>query len=304
VTVARGSWPAPAAVHDSPFGGRAYVVLQPVTPSSRGQWGEAGHAATLTVDLLGGFRVVRAGVVVPACAWERRSAKTLTKVLATTPGHAVHREQLFELLWPNASTDSARNSLAKALHAARHALEPERQGWRHSAYLYAIDHMIGLETADVLIDADEFQRLAHSALRLGTVDAYQAAVARYGGPLLPEDRYDDWPAARRRYLADLHVRLLLALAEALEVHGDRCGAIDCLLAALLEDQAREDAHRQLMRLYDAIGARDLALRQFEVCRAHLHQELNRVPDRETTALYEQLFSDRGSEPPILSPTRG
>jgi len=251
-----------------------------------------GTTPMLRVGLLGGFRVERAAAPVPAFAWQRRSAKKLMKLLATTPSHAMHREQIFEIQWPKASVESARNSLAKALHAARHALEPERVARQGSAYLYARDDMIGLDTNHVVIDADEFQRLAQGALRHGTVVAYETALDVYRGPLLPEDRYEDWPSERRRYLGDLHLRLLLGLAAALEAQGDRSAAIEHLEAALVEDQTREDAHRQLMRLYDADGARDLALRQFEVCRAHLRQELNKAPHRETTALYEELLANR------------
>jgi len=257
-----------------------------------------GGTATLHLGLLGGFRVERYGAAVPAYAWQRRSAKKLTKLLATTPRHAMHREQIFDIVWPNAGVDSARNSLAKALHAARHALEPERLPRQGSAYLYTRDDMVGLDMQYVLVDADEFQRLAQRALRLTNVraneatPAYEAALALYAGALLPEDRYEDWPSQRRRYLADLYIRLLVGLAEVREIEGDRSGAIDCVGAALQEDETREDAHRHLMRLYDATGARDLALRQFETCRSLLRRELNRAPHQETTALYEELLVSR------------
>jgi DNA-binding SARP family transcriptional activator len=260
--------------------------------NAEAEFAQRSGATTLRVCLLGGFRVERAGVAVPSYAWQRRSAKVLTKLLATTPSHAMHREQIFEIQWPKASVDSARNSLAKALHAARRALEPELLPRQGCVYLYARDEMIGLDTQHVLIDADDFQRLAQSALRMATVPAYEAALALYRGPLLPEDRYEDWPSERRRYLGDLHLRVLLGLAETLETQGDRSGAIDCLETALLEDQTREDAHRHLMRLYDDSGARDLALRQFEFCRAHLRRELNRAPHRETMRLYEELLANR------------
>src|SRR5579862_1643646 len=80
----------------------------------------------LRVFLLGGFRVERRSELVPAGAWGRRAqARALVKLLALTPGHQLHREEALELLWPNAGPESARNSFAKALHAARHALEPD-----------------------------------------------------------------------------------------------------------------------------------------------------------------------------------
>jgi DNA-binding SARP family transcriptional activator len=292
VTAADGSGLAPAGLSDRTSSGLARVGEETSMRQYRAEFEQSGPTATLRVCLLGGFRVERAGEAVPAVAWQRRSAKVLTKLLATTPSHAMHREQIFEIQWPKASVDSARNSLAKALHAARHALEPERVPRQGGAYLYTRDDMIGLDTDHVLIDADDFQRLAQSALRLATVLAYERALALYRGPLLPEDRYEDWPSERRRYLGDLHLRLLLGLAQTLEHQGDRSGAIDCLETALLEDQTREDAHRHLMRLYDAIGARDLALRQYEICDAHLRRELGRRPHRETTALYEELLANR------------
>ncbi len=250
--------------------------------------------ATLRVGLLGGFRVERAGVAIPDFVWQRRSAKRLTKLLATRPSHALHREQILEILWPNADVDSARNSLAKALHAARRALEPGRLPREDSAYLHVRDDMITLETDHVLIDADNFQRLAQSALRLATVSAsaYETALAAYTGVLLPEDLYEDWPSERRHYLADLNVRLLLGLAETLGKRGAHRGAVDRLRSALQEDPTREDVHRQLMLLYGAMGARGLALRQFEICRALLRRELNMAPDRETTALYQELLANR------------
>lgn len=253
---------------------------------------ESSATLALSIRLLGGFRAERCVGPVPDFAWQRRGAKQLTKLLAISPGHALHREQILETLWPRVGVDSARNSLAKSLHAARQALEPERPPRRGSLYIQIRDDMIALNADHVLIDADNFQRLAQSALRLATVSAYDAALAVYTGVLLPGDLYEDWPSERRRYLGDLNLRLLLGLAEMLAKHGDYHRAIDCVRSALQEDQSREDAHRQLMRLHDAMGARDLALRQFEICRAQLDRELNRAPDWETTMLYEELLANR------------
>jgi DNA-binding SARP family transcriptional activator len=251
----------------------------------------AGTVATLRVGLLGGFRVERDGRPVPDFAWQRRSAKGLTKLLATVPSHALHREQIIEIFWPDADIDSARNSLAKALHAARRALEPGRPAREDSSYLRVRDDMITLGSEHVLIDADNFQRLAQVALRLRSVSAYERALEAYTGVLLPEDLYADWPSERRLYFADLNVRLLLGLANMLAECGAHLEAVDRLRSALQEDPTREDAHRQIMRLYGEMGARGLALRQFEICRALLREELNVTPDRETTSLYEDLFSD-------------
>src|SRR5919108_16203 len=88
----------------------------------------------LRIHLLGGFGVQRPGPL-EVSGWQRRSAKTLTKLLATCPGHALHKEQILEILWPDADVCSALNSLGKALHAARRALEPELAPRSSSAFL-------------------------------------------------------------------------------------------------------------------------------------------------------------------------
>src|SRR3954466_2370047 len=173
----------------------------------------------LRLGLLGGFRAERVGVDSAVTGWQRRSAKTLTKLLATTPGHALHREQLVDILWPGVDFDSALNSFGKALHAARRALEPELLPRESSAYLRMRDSMVALETEHVWIDADDFELLAERALRHGDVAAYEAALTAYGGDLLPEDRYEDWCAQRRNCLEELHLRLLLGLAEMLAGRG-------------------------------------------------------------------------------------
>ena len=64
-------------------------------------------AAPLHVGLLGGFRVTRAEVPLPDSAWQRRSAKTLTKLLATRASHTLHRDQVLEILWPDVDVECA-----------------------------------------------------------------------------------------------------------------------------------------------------------------------------------------------------
>jgi DNA-binding SARP family transcriptional activator len=148
--------------------------------------------------------------------------------------------------------------------------------------------MISLAAEHVVVDVDEFQRLARVALRLGTQADYERALAAYAGVLLPEDRYEDWPAERRQHVADVHVRLLLGLAEVLADDGEVVEALETLWRALEADPTNEEAHRQVMRLHAATGARSLALRQFEICRGRLSRDLGVAPDRATIALYERL----------------
>src|SRR4051794_8054795 len=249
-------------------------------------------APQLRLRLLGGFRAERVGAAQPVAAWQRRCAKTLTKLLATCPRHMLHREQLMEILWPEVELESALNSFGKAMHAARRALEPELLPRESSAYLRLTDSMVALDTAQVWIDADEFECLAESALRQGEVAGYEDALAAYGGELLPEDRYEDWCTERRDYLAELHIRLLLELADALASRGEHNTAAARLNEVLQHDPTREDVHRRLMALYVSAGTRDQAVRQFHLCEDALRRELDLDPGKETRALYEEIHADR------------
>jgi DNA-binding SARP family transcriptional activator len=242
----------------------------------------------LRVRLLGGFRVQRADVGQAVSGWQRRSAKTLIKVLAVRPGHTVHREQIIDILWPRVDTESALNSFGKALHAARRALEPGLPRRQDSAYLRLVDAMLVLNTEHVVIDADRFEQLAEDAIRRRDVKACEAALAAYGGELLPEDRYESWCSERRDVLAELRVRLLLETAQGLERQGAYSDAAERLREVLRQDPAREAVHRHLMRLYALMGTPDQAVRQFHLCQEVLKRVLDLAPQPETVSVYDEI----------------
>jgi len=267
--------------------------------------------SSLYLGLLGGFRVERSdgrqalATREAISDWPRRSAKTLTKLLAAHPGHALHREQIIDVLWPDVDMESALNSFAKALHAARRVLEPSLERRGDSAYLRLADSMLVLNTEHVVVDTDVFEKLAAHAMRSGEVAAYQAALAAYSGELLPEDRYETWCADRRSALVEMRLRLLVGLAEAYE-RLEACGeAADLLRQALREDPACEAIHRRLMRLYARMGTPDQAMRQFHICEQLLRQELDLVPQPETVSLYDAIHASQSPrQPPMLDRDQG
>jgi len=266
--------------------------LAPVRVNGAAMATALGDTLQLRMRLLGGFRVEHADMARTVLDWQRRSAKTLTKLLATCPEHALHREQILDILWPGADVDSALNSFGKALYAARHAFEPDLPRRADSAYLRLTDAMLALNTDHVVIDADKFEQLAEDALRKQDATSYESALAAYGGELLPEDRYADWCAERRNFLAELRVRLLVGLAEVLENRGACNEAADRLRAALGQDPSREVVHRRLMRLYAEMGTPDQAVRQFRICEDVLRRELGMAPQPETVSLYHNILGNR------------
>jgi DNA-binding SARP family transcriptional activator len=274
---------------------RARRDIHPPTPgvgAPQVRRSEPNGIAPLHVRLLGGFCIERSDVGQAVSDWPRRSAKTLIKLLAVQPGHALHREQVTDVLWPKVNAESALNSLGKALHVARRALQPALPRRQDSAYLRLAEGMLVLNTERVGVDADEFEQLAEDALRSQEIAAYGAAFAAYGGELLPEDRYESWCSERRNALAELHIRLLLGMAGELERHGSYSEAAERLRDVLQQDSSREAVHRQLMRLYAWMGAPDQAIRQFHSCEASLRQELDLPPQPETISLCDEILASR------------
>ena len=69
----------------------------------------------LEIYLLGRFRVKIDGVPIDEKRWARRSAQSLVKLLALKPFHALHREQIMDLLWLEQTPETALNHLNKAI---------------------------------------------------------------------------------------------------------------------------------------------------------------------------------------------
>jgi predicted ATPase len=107
-----------------------------------------------------------------------------------------------DALWPELDPAAAANNLHKVVHVARRALGP--------AAIELRDDLLNLRAS---VDVDDFERAAEQARRAGSPGACRAAMALYGGELLPENRYDDWAAARREEIEELHDELEAAIRE-------------------------------------------------------------------------------------------
>jgi DNA-binding SARP family transcriptional activator len=253
--------------------------------------GIVSGASSIRIALLGGFVVRRGDGQVPVADWQHRnSAKTLLKVLAIQPDRRLHREQICDLLWPEAEVESASAQLRKALHTARHALEPHLEARASSAFIELNGQILALHETRVEIDIDQFRRAAAAALRSGDETALSAAIALYTGELLPQDRYEEWVEAPRRELVTTYRDMLLRLARNLEARGAGARAIECMRQLLTADPTDEDAYHHLMRLHVRAGSRHAALLVYRECRRTLAEELGVDPSPEIEALHTELIS--------------
>lgn len=255
--------------------------------------------------LLGGFKAQASGLAVEDRAWRGRKSQQLLKLLAVTPGHRLHREQIVEHLWPSLDPASADNQLNKTISAARRALEPGLAPRQESRFLLVEDRTVSLDpAAGIEIDAATFEGLAVAALASGSVAECEAALERYGGELLPGDLYESWAGAPRARLSALHERLLTRAGE-LHLEATRFDrAVDAFRRAVALDATNERARRGLMLAYARSGDRHRALQQYSECVAALDGELGVGPSAETEALRALLESDGVPTEPAPRPAAG
>ncbi|MEU6237806.1 BTAD domain-containing putative transcriptional regulator, partial [Kitasatospora sp. NPDC047058] len=241
----------------------------------------------LRIRLLGGFLVRVGAQEIAADAWRLRTSRSLVKLLALAPGHRLHREQVLGALWPGQPPETGAGRLRKALHEARRVLDPDPA----APHLHLEEGVgLALHGGPLLVDVEEFEHAALHARRSRDPAAYERAVARYGGDLLPEDRYEQWAAGRERALHAEYLALLVELAGLREARADLDGAAAALRRAVAADPLHEDASSALMRVYALAGRRHEALHEYDRLTAALQRASDGAegPGPAATRLREQV----------------
>lgn len=262
----------------------------------------AMHTDEVRIRLLGGLRVSVGGLLLaPLERWKRQAA--LLELLALAPGHALHREQIQEVLWPDLDGEAAANNLYGVLHYLRRLMQPRLERGSASRFLVLYANVLHLSAPLLWIDVEAFELAASSARCTSDPARYEAALALYSGDLLPCDILVDWIDSRRDVLHARFLALLHELAALYERRGQFEDAQRTLERLVSVDPANEDDTFRLMRLYAALGRRQLALHQYHVLRRALQRNLDcepdaRIEDLRTQIARSPLRSDRLDHAPL------
>ncbi|MEX2431465.1 MAG: AAA family ATPase, partial [Dehalococcoidia bacterium] len=258
---------------------------------------EAGHA--LEVYLLGRFQVAVRHTAIEEAEWRLRKAKHLVKLLALAPGYSLHREQVTELLWPDLEPEAAANNLHKVLHSARRTLVPSRDA--AGPFLHLQQDLVTLRPqSSIWTDVAAFEEAAVAARGSRNLAGFRTALRLYGGDLLPEDRYEDWVAAKREALQELYLSLFMEQASLQEASGDAAGAVESFQRVTAKEPSHEAAHIGLIRLHAQAGHRHQALRQFHKLRQALKRELDAGPSPEAEQIYQAVLDGGLSSAPTAA----
>ncbi len=265
---------------------RAAVAPRRYRPQAK-----ARRAAPPVVRLrcLGGLRVLAAGQELPDAALRRSRERTLLAILICARGPR-HREELIDLLWPRVSLSAALASLHSCVYRLRKAL-------RQCAGAVAVEgdgETYGLTLAAPSV-CDVFELIARAPNAVAAHDRQELeALAVLGdGTFLPEWPYAEWARGLRAEVEGTYREVLEAIAHERTEAGDVNGAIGRYRRLLALEPEREGWHRELMRLYAAIGERALALRQYQTLAERLRTELGVEPCLETRELHRSLLVEAG-----------
>ena len=219
-----------------------------------------------------------------------------------------HREKLAGLLWEEQSAAQSKNYLRRTLWQLQNALKAQADD---EPLLHVEPDWIQLDQTDSLwVDTAVFE-LAFTqvngkkgaSLDETAVHNLIEAVSLYHGELL-EGWYQNWCLFER----ERYRQMLLIMLDKLIAYCEGCGAYEIAITYGMEilrcDLARERTHRQLMRLYYLRGDRTGAQRQYERCKAILHDELDVQPSAATEQLRAQIEADQLALPLLNSPGDG
>lgn len=153
-----------------------------------------------TIELFGHLCARRGGQTISR--FRTQKAAALLAYLALHPHRLHSREELADLLWPDAAFDSGRVNLRQALALLRRPLEPpggcrlfQTQGYSH------IGLIPGAFQTDVAVFENALRRAARASSDTERADWLNQAVQVYGGELLP-GFYDDWILDERERLRE------------------------------------------------------------------------------------------------------
>lgn len=245
----------------------------------------------LRIQTLGDFRLWRGTEEVPPQAWKRKKARQLFLLLLTHPRQMLHRDQIAEMLWPEATPEGAVRDFKIAYSALCNVLEPKRKRNAPSAYIRRDGSRYGLNLgADLDFDVVDFEDLvAQGDKEYGrnpdqAFPHYQQALQLYQGEYLHSFPYDTWCHEERERLRAIYIRVAERVAKQYQSQENWDAVIDLCENIIQQDDCWEVAYQLMMIAYQNKGNRTLAVRTYQRCVTALKNGLG----IEVTAVTQQL----------------
>ncbi len=244
----------------------------------------------LRVYSLGSSEVYVGGSRVQESTWKTQKNKYFFAFLAAHRGREVSEDVVLDTFWPG-DVEKARRNLYVATSIVRRALQGDAD---ERPLQYVMRQRRSLSIHPELPwwhDLDELQRAYHDANSQSgeaQLDGYRKMVQLYRGPFL-DGCYMDWALEWRARVERQMATALSRLAQDALARDRAHEALEAAFRLLEIDRCHQEAHLLVMQGQMASGRNEEALRQFEVCRRLLRDELDVEP---STALLEAYHRAR------------
>jgi DNA-binding SARP family transcriptional activator len=215
----------------------------------------AAPAPAVRIRCFGGFEIAVNGRPLDL-SQVRPRARSALRLLAMRAGRFVHREVLIEALWSDLAPAAATRNLQVTISALRGLLEPEsgrgkaqmlvRSG---DAYGIVLPPGSDADTAAFTDAVQRWQQRRRSGSFASEVDALRAALAAYGGEVLPEEGPAEWAVEARDHFRQLATRVARELAVAELTRGRVAESIRAAEQCIALDPHDDEAWQVLLRGY-------------------------------------------------------
>jgi DNA-binding SARP family transcriptional activator len=249
--------------------------------------------ARLHATFLGTFSVLAGDAALDL--GRSRSVNELCRYLIAHRGQLTPRDQLLELLWPDAPSDRGLHRLHVAISLLRKVVDEPHSS---DSCIHLDGDAYALIPGSVDTDCELFDtHFLRARACLGQRDSGGAAAAfldaltLYRGDYLADEPYEEWTHQARAHFAERRMTAMMFLCERASQARELEAVVDYATQILNVDSLQERAHRHLMRAQYMMGQRGCAIRQYNACRLVLVRELGAQPSQLTQRLNAAICAD-------------
>lgn len=239
-----------------------------VTATARRRAPSSVELAPMRLQLLGSFELALGDEPVPLSPSVQRLI-----VFLTHHDRPLLRQYVAGTLWPEMSEQRASANLRSAL-------------WRLNQLEHRAVETVGVTlrlAPEVGVDLRDRAAQAHRLFESDEDRVEDLDETAFRVDLLP-DWYDDWLVIERERFHQLRLRALECICERLTARGKFARALEAGLEAVAGEPLRESAHRALVKVHLAEGNQAEAVRQFQLYRQLLHDQLGLIPSMQIIEL--------------------
>lgn len=207
----------------------------------------------------------------------------------------IHQDKLIRLFWDGFDNDAAKRCLRVHIFNIKKQLKERleiKDPIMNESGFYFFHPDISIQT-DVDLFKENYKKGFHH-FRQGEKEQakffFEKAIELYKGDFMEGNLREDWFVFERKKWKDRYLEILHFLAKNHFEETAYRDALDYCQMILEKDNCYESAHNLLIQVYEKLGQRGRAIRQFKRCELVLEEELGMKPSAATIELFERLKS--------------